>query len=77
MSELTRPSGKMRSVTKATSNLPDGQCRALWVGTAGTANLVDTTGEVLTDFPLKEGLNPIQVVRVSTGGTADDIWALY
>lgn len=77
MSEQTRPSGIVRSVTKATSNLPNGQCRALWVGTAGTANLVDLSGETLTDFPLKEGLNPISVVRVSTGGTASDIWALY
>jgi len=78
MSEITRPSGKIRSVTKADStNLPDGDCRALFVGTAGTANLVDCTGQALTNFPLKEGVNPIQVSQVNTGGTADDIWALY
>lgn len=65
------------SVTKATSDLPDGICRGLWVGTAGTANLIDSAGNTLTDFPLKEGLNPLSVKRVSTGGTADDIWALY
>lgn len=77
MSELTRPSGKIRSVTKADSDLSGGYCRALWVGTAGTANLVDCTGQLLTNFPLKEGLNPIQILQVRTGGTASDIWALY
>lgn len=65
------------SVTKAASDLPDGPARALWVGTAGTANLVDASGNVLSNFPLQAGLNPIAVRRVSTGGSAADIWALY
>lgn len=76
-SDLTRPSGKIRSVTKADSNLPDGACRALFVGTAGTANLMDTTGKILSNFPLQAGINPIQVLQVRTSGTASDIWALY
>lgn len=76
-SDLTRPSGKIREVTKADSNLPDGACRGLLVGTAGTANLMDTTGAVLADVPLTAGYNPIQVLQVRTSGTADDIWALY
>ena len=64
-------------VTKADADLPSGPPRALWVGTAGTANLMDETGAVLTDFPLLEGLNPIAPRQVRTGGTADNIWALY
>lgn len=51
--------------------------RALWVGTAGTANLVDEKGNVAADFPLLAGLNPIRIRQLELGGTADDIWALY
>lgn len=76
-SDLTRPAGMIREVTKADANLPDGACRGLLVGTAGTANLMDATGEVLADVPLQAGYNPIQVLQVRTSGTADDIWALY
>ncbi len=64
-------------VTKAASDLPNGVCRALLCGTAGTVNLVDGSGNVCTSYPLQQGYNPISVVRVSTGGTADNIWALY
>lgn len=79
MSEITstRPSGRIVSVTKANSELTYGECRALVCGTAGTVNLVDASGNIITDFPLQQGYNPIRVVQVSTGGTADDIWALY
>lgn len=77
MSEITRPSGMIRLVTKANANLPDGPCRALLVGTAGTANLMDATGEILANVPLQVGYNPIQVLQVRTSGDADDIWALY
>jgi hypothetical protein len=51
--------------------------RGLWVGTAGTANLVDEAGNTCADFPLKEGYNPIRISQLETGGTADDIWGLY
>lgn len=71
------PARKVAEVTKANSDLPDGCCRGLWVGSAGTANITTKEGDELTDFPLLAGLNPIMVVRVSTGGTADNIWALY
>lgn len=65
-------------VTKAdATDLPGGICRALWVGTAGTANLVQTDGTARADFPLLAGLNPVMVLQVQLGGTADDIWALY
>lgn len=64
-------------VTKADVDLPDGQCRALLVGTAGTANLQDTTATTRSNVPLQAGYNPLQCLQVRTGGTATDIWALY
>ena len=70
-------SNPARTATKATKHDTNTQnAKALWVGTAGTANLTDPEGNTMTDFPLKAGLNPIQVSRVRTGGTADDIWLL-
>ncbi len=57
-------------------DLPDGPCRALCVGTAGTATLIDAEGNTATDYPLQQGYNPIRVTKV-TFGTASDIWALY
>lgn len=75
--EQTRPSGKIRLVTKADANLPDGDCRGLACGTAGTANLMDLTGAILSNYPLQAGYNPIAVRQVRTSGTADNIWALY
>lgn len=73
----TRPSGRIRAVTKADSNLSGGETRALLVGTAGTANLMDAEGNVLANVPLQQGYNPLKVLQVRTGGTASDIWALY
>lgn len=71
------PSGRLVKITKADSDLAGGVTRALWVGTAGTANIMDEHGTDHTDFPLQAGLNPFRVIRVKTGGTADDIWAVY
>ncbi len=71
-------SGRLVKLTKTDdTDLTNGVCRSLWVGTAGTANLVDEQGNTLTNFPLLAGLNPIRVTQVETGGTADDIWAMY
>jgi len=64
-------------ITKANTPLTNGPCRGFWVGTAGTLNAVDFQGNTLTNFPAKEGLNPISLRQISTGGTADDIWVLY
>lgn len=64
-------------VTKADSNLPGGLCVALLVGTAGTANLMQRDGTTRADVPLQVGFNPLQCLQVRTGGTADNIWALY
>lgn len=69
-------SGKFVKLTKADDTnieIP----RALWVGTAGTANLVDEKGNVRVLFPLQLGYNPIRILQLETGGTADDIWGLY
>ena len=51
--------------------------RALWVGTAGTATMVDENGNTLTNFPLLAGLNPIRITKLTALGTAADVWALY
>lgn len=72
------PSPKPVKVTKHdTDDLPNGACRGLWVGTAGTASLRLLDGSEVADFPLFLGWNPISVLGVKTGGTADNIWALY
>jgi hypothetical protein len=71
------PADAVIPVTKADADLPDGNCRALLVGTAGTANIKDATGTTRTGVPLQQGYNPIVCQQVRTGGTATDIWALY
>lgn len=76
-SNNTAPAKSFVPVTKTDGPMPGGQCRALLVGTAGTANLMDVTGEIRTNVPLQAGYNPLQVQQVRTGGTADDIWALF
>lgn len=81
----TNPAGALRFVTASdTTDLPqvNGQYpRALLVGTAGAARIMDITR---TDTgatnlpPLQTGYNPIRAVRIySTGLTAANIWALY
>ena len=70
------PSGNLAKLTKADDTnitVP----RGLWVGTAGTSNLVDEKGNTLANFPLQVGFNPIRISQLETGGTADDIWAVY
>lgn len=69
-------SRRMQKITKGTA-FTRGACRALLVGTAGTCNLTDGDGNVLTNVPLQAGYNPIIVNSIEAGGTADDIWALY
>lgn len=75
---LSSPAAKIVPVTKHDDDdLPDGVCRALLVGTPGTANIIDASGTARSNVPLQQGFNPIGVQRVTTGGDADDIWALY
>jgi len=74
---LSSPARYFEKVTKADSDLPQGPCRSLLVGTAGTANIKDYDGNIRTDVPLQAGYNPLSCQQVRTGGTADNIWALY
>lgn len=74
---ISAPAEKWVKIIKADSNLPGGVCRALLVGTAGTANLQGADGVTTTNVPLQVGYNPLRCLQVRTGGTADDIWALY
>lgn len=73
---LETPADIFVKVTKANEDLTD-VTKALLVGTAGTANLMDASGVIRTDVPLVRGYNPLRVLQVRTGGSADDIWALY
>lgn len=76
---ITSPGTKIVPVTPSdTVNLEDGPCRALLVGTAGAADLVDASGVARSAVPLQQGYNPIGVLRIDTSNlSADDIWALY
>jgi hypothetical protein len=75
--ETGAPASIFVPVTKADADLPDGICRGLLVGTAGTANLQDAEGTTRTNVPLQQGYNPLICKQVRTGGTASDIWSLY
>ena len=77
MSNETRPSGNLVKLTAGASDIATGVTRSLWVGTAGTATFIDAMGNTCTDFPLKEGSNPFQIKRLSSLGTAADVWAVY
>jgi hypothetical protein len=75
---LNAPASRLVPITPNNdSDLPEGVCRALLVGTAGTAVLIDASGVERTGVPLQQGYNPIGAQRVKTGGTAANLWALY
>jgi len=77
-SGLNAPAAKLVPITpNDDSDLPDGVCRGLLAGTAGTANLIDASGIERTGVPLQQGFNPLGAQRVKTGGTAANLWALY
>lgn len=77
----TAPASSLKAVTPhASSNLPDGRCRALWVGGAGDVAIIaenDTVAVTITAVPAGT-LLPVRAkaVRVS-GTTATNIVALY
>lgn len=75
--EAFSPARAAIKVTAAATDLPDGVCRALWVGTAGTITGVDAMGNTVTSFPASTGLIPVGFSRITTSSTASDIWALY
>lgn len=72
---LDSPASKIAAVVSGTT-FAAGTCRALLVGTAGTATVIDSEGNTLTNIPLQVGYNPLRVSKV-TYGTAADVWALY
>lgn len=76
---LAAPAGRWVPVTASdTLDLPDGVCRALLVGTAGAADIIDADGVARSAVPLQAGYNPGGVQRVkATSLTAANIWALY
>ncbi|MGB0084214.1 MAG: hypothetical protein WBP94_02415 [Rhodomicrobiaceae bacterium] len=75
---LNAPASRVVPITPDDDNdLPEGACRALLVGTAGTADLIDASGAERTGVPLQQGYNPIGALRVKTGGSATNLWALY
>ena len=80
MSDELRVSGIWRPIVKSdsvdiprVSGLP---IRAIYVGTAGTASLMDGSGTVV-EFVLSEGVHPLRPKRVMDAGDADDLVALY
>jgi len=76
---LITPAQTILPVTPSDSvDLPGGVCRALWVGAAGSATIIDARGNTCANFPLIAGLNPIGVKKVFLSNiTASSIWALY
>ena len=76
---LTSPGSKIVAVSANDStDLPGGICRALLVGTAGVADIIDGEGNAVSGVPLQAGYNPIRVTRVkSTNLAASSIFAIY
>lgn len=76
----TDPAGKIVAVSASDTVdiYADGRpCRALLVGTAGAATVIDAGGATSLLIPLQAGFNPLRVTRVKlTGLTAANIWAL-
>jgi hypothetical protein len=78
--DIAAPSGDFVAVTPADgSDLPNGPCRAIYVGTAGALSVVGALDSAPVTFDnLPVGVWPFRVVRVrSTGTTASGIVALY
>ena len=78
---LTQPAWDVIPVTKADAPLPDGTCKAILIGTAGDINIttigIDGVNVERNSVPVEVGLYPIQCVEIRTGGTADNIHAIY
>jgi hypothetical protein len=75
--DTTSPAYAVRAVTKADAALPNGDCRSILVGTAGTLNIMDLSGTIVADIPVQEGYNPIGARQIRLGGTATNIFAIY
>lgn len=71
-----RPSGIIRLVTPAASDLPDGPCRSINCSADMTATVVDLTGTTITSLQLHKGYNPVKLMRIVSVSTGT-VWALY
>lgn len=59
-------------------DLPNGICRALWIGTSGDITCLNKNGDAVTLASVPIGVLPVRTTRVkATGTTADNIVALY
>jgi hypothetical protein len=76
-SDKTEPAEIYLLVSPSDSDLPNGPCRGLLVGGAGTGNLTQINGVEQDEVPLQAGYNPLSCRAVRSGGSATDIWALY
>ena len=78
--DIAAPSGDFVAITPNDgADLPNGPCRAIYVGTAGDASVIgalDSTAVTFTALPV--GIHPLRIARVrSTGTTAGNLVALY
>lgn len=75
---LTSPASDAKAVTPSSSALPDGSCRALYVGTAGDVEVTTVDGTTITFSDVTSGVLPISVSHVlASSTTATNIIALY
>jgi hypothetical protein len=63
-------------VKAITPGTPFAACRAVLAGTGGTAECTFIDGSSAT-LTLIAGYNPISITNIASGGTADDLVALY
>lgn len=76
----TGPAWDVSAVTPNDStDLPDGPCRGLYIGTSGDVKLTPAAGSTAVVFVgVPVGVLPVAASRVyDTGTDADDILALY
>lgn len=75
----TAPAMEAAAVTPNDSaDLPNGICRALYIGGSGSVILDTANNTSITFAGLQAGtILPLNVKRVRTGGTATSIVALY
>jgi hypothetical protein len=71
------PAQGIIAITPGSTPLPNGTCKGIVCGTAGTLNGIDEVGNVFTGFPLAQGYNRLRLAQVTSGGTAANLWALY
>lgn len=67
----TAPAEDCAVVTPSDSvNLPDGPCRALYIGVTGDVTLVTANGNVVLFKAVPVGILPVRCMRVNATGTA-------